>query len=236
MTAPARDLLEALRARGALFHGELVAATRRLPVEVEQGLWDLVSRGLVAADGFESVRALLGARERERRGRARERLRRGSRGRTGAEGRWALLPPADLARDPDERAQAVAEQLLARWGVVFRDLLVRETLAVSWREILWALRRLEARGAIRGGRFVTGFVGEQYALPGAVEALRRTRKLERTGEIVRVCGVDPLNLVGVLTPGPRIPAVRTQQVVYRDGVPVHERARASLPARRGLSA
>ena len=120
------------------------------------------------------------SRERERRGRRHERLRRGSRGRTGAEGRWALLPPPDLARDPDERAQAVAEQLLARWGVLFRDLLARETLAVSWREILWALRRLEARGAIRGGRFVTGFVGEQYALPGAVEALRRTRKLERT--------------------------------------------------------
>jgi len=222
---PARDLLETLRARGALFHGELVAATRRLPVEVEQGLWDLVSRGLVAADGFESVRALLGARERERRGRARERLRRGSRGRTGAEGRWALLPAADLARDPDERAQAVAEQLLARWGVVFRDLLVRETHVIAWREILWALRRLEARGAIRGGRFVTGFVGEQYALPGAVEALRRTRKLERTGEMVRLSAVDPLNLVGVVTPGPRIPAVRTQQVVYRDGAPVQ-----SLPA------
>jgi ATP-dependent Lhr-like helicase len=115
--------------------------------------------------------------------------------------------------------------------VVFRDLLVRETLAVSWREILWALRRLEARGAIRGGRFVTGFVGEQYALPGAVDALRRTRRLERTGEIVRVSGVDPLNLVGVLTPGPRVPALRTQQVVYRDGAPV-----ASEPARAGAAA
>ena len=119
-------------------------------------------------------------------------MRRGPRGRAGAEGRWALLPPPDLAGDPDERAQAVAEQLLARWGVLFRDLLVRETLAVSWREILWALRRLEARGAIRGGRFVTGFVGEQYALPGAVEALRRTRRLERTGEMVRLSAVDPL--------------------------------------------
>jgi ATP-dependent Lhr-like helicase len=138
-------------------------------------------------------------------------------------------------RDPDERAQAVAEQLLARWGVVFRDLLVRETLAVSWREILWALRRLEARGAIRGGRFVTGFVGEQYALPGAVEALRRTRRLERTGETVRLSAVDPLNLVGVLTPGPRIPAVRTQQVVYRDGLPLRD-APAAAAGERGLSA
>ena len=180
----ARDLLETLRARGALFHGELVAATRRLPVEVEQGLWDLVSRGLVTADGFESrARAARRARARAARPPARTaaaRLRAGGRAPRGA-GR--CCPRADLAGDPDERAEAVAEQLLARWGVVFRDLLVRETLAVSWREILWALRRLEARGAIRGGRFVTGFVGEQYALPGAVEALRRTRRLERTGEI-----------------------------------------------------
>jgi ATP-dependent Lhr-like helicase len=229
----ARDLYETLRTRGALFHGELVAATRRLPIEVEQGLWDLVSRGLVAADGFESVRALLGHRERERRGRARDRLRRGPRGRAGAEGRWALLPAADLSQDADTRAQAVAEQLLARWGVVFRDLLVRETLAVSWRDILLALRRLEARGAIRGGRFVTGFVGEQYALPGAVEALRRTRRLERNGETVRLSAVDPLNLVGIITPGPRIPALRTQQVVYRDGLPLRDVAAAGAP---GLSA
>jgi ATP-dependent Lhr-like helicase len=106
--------------------------------------------------------------------------------------------------------------------VVFRDLLARETLALAWREIQWALRRLEARGTLRGGRFVTGFSGEQYALPGAVEALRQTRRLERCGELVRVCAVDPLNLVGILTPGPRIPALRTQEVVYRDGLPVRE--------------
>ena len=117
-------------------------------------------------------------------------------------------------------AEAVAEQLLARWGVVFRDLVARETLAVSWREVLWAFRRLEARGTIRGGRFVTGFVGEQYALPEAVEGLRETRRRERSGEIVRVAAVDPLNLVGILTPGPRIPAVRRHAVVYHDGAPV----------------
>jgi ATP-dependent Lhr-like helicase len=132
--------------------------------------------------------------------------------------------------DVETLAEAVAEQLLARWGVVFRDLVARETLAVSWREILWAFRRLEARGAIRGGRFVTGFVGEQYALPGAVEALRETRRRERTGEIVRVAAVDPLNLVGILTPGPRVPAVRRHAVVYRDGAPVP--ASGAAPATR----
>jgi ATP-dependent Lhr-like helicase len=91
---------------------------------------------------------------------------------------------------------------------------------VPWREVLWALRRLEARGTVRGGRFVTGFVGEQYALPAAVDLLRETRRRERAGEIVRVTAVDPLNLVGVVTPGPRVPAVRGNVVVYRDGIPV----------------
>jgi ATP-dependent Lhr-like helicase len=96
----------------------------------------------------------------------------------------------------------------------------RETLAVPWREILWALRRLEARGTVRGGRFVTGFVGEQYALPAAVDLLRETRRRERAGELVRVAAVDPLNLVGIVTPGLRVPAVRGNVVAYRDGAPV----------------
>jgi ATP-dependent Lhr-like helicase len=214
-----RELLELLRQRGALFQTELTAGTRRLPIEVEEGLWDLVARGWVSADGFQSVRALLGSRE--RRGR--------SRVRAAPQGRWALMPePSGLERD--RLAEAVAGQLLGRWGVLLRDVLVRENLALPWRELLWALRRLEERGLVRGGRFATGFVGEQYALPGAVEALRHTRRLERRGEIVRVSAVDPLNLVGVLTPGARVPAVRTREVVYRDGLPV---AAGELGARRG---
>jgi ATP-dependent Lhr-like helicase len=100
---------------------------------------------------------------------------------------------------------------------VFRDLLARETLAVPWREVLWALRRLEARGSARGGRFVTGFVGEQYALPGAVDALRQVRRRERTGEVVTLSAADPLNLAGILLPGPRVPALRGRSVRYRDG-------------------
>jgi ATP-dependent Lhr-like helicase len=230
----ARDVLEALRARGALFYNDLVAATGRLRVEVEEGLWDLVSRGLVTADGFGSVRALLTARERWAKRAARlprgRRLRRSAREVVvGAEGRWSLLlsPPVEPdAADLESLAEAVAEQLLARWGVVFRDLAMRETLAIPWREVLWALRRMEARGTARGGRFVTGFVGEQYALPEAVEALRQTRRRERAGETVGVAAVDPLNLTGVITPGPRVPAVRGNAVIYRDGLP------ASSPAER----
>jgi ATP-dependent Lhr-like helicase len=196
---------------------------------VEEGLWDLVSRGLVTADGFGSVRALLTARERWAKRAARPRggrLRRGAREIVvGAEGRWSIFmspEPLDAegGADVETLAEAVAEQLLARYGVVFRDLAVRESLAVPWREVLWALRRMEARGTARGGRFVTGFVGEQYALPDAVEALRQTRRRERSDETVRLAAVDPLNLTGLITPGPRVPATRGNAVTYRDGLPI----------------
>jgi ATP-dependent Lhr-like helicase len=222
---PTLDVLECLRQRGALFFHDLVAATGRLGVEVTDALWDLVARGLVTADGFGSVRALFSARQRWSRRAARpgpvERLRRSGRA-GGGEGRWALVPapPARGAVDVEVLAEAIAEQLLARWGVVFRDVVAREALAIPWREVLWAFRRLEARGTIRGGRFVTGFVGEQYALPEAVERLRAIRREARSGQIVRVPAVDPLNLVGILTPGPRMPAIRHRTVVFHDGAPV----------------
>jgi ATP-dependent Lhr-like helicase len=135
--------------------------------------------------------------------------------------------------DRDALAEAVAEQLLARWGVVFRDLVARETLALPWRDVLWALRRMEARGTVRGGRFVTGFTGEQYALPEAVEQLRSVRRSPRTGETVHLSATDPLNLVGIITPGPRVPAVRTNTVTYVDGLPVD--AAGGLPTARAAS-
>jgi ATP-dependent Lhr-like helicase len=223
---PARDVLECLRTRGALFYHDLVTVTGRLGVEVTEALWDLVARGVATADGFGSVRALLSARARWTRRAGRpapaERLRRAAARGGNGEGRWALVPAASMAErvDAETLADAVAEQLLARWGVVFRDLVARETLAIPWREVVWALRRLEARGTARGGRFVTGFVGEQFALPEAVEGLRQTRRRERQGETVRIAAVDPLNLVGIVTPGPRVPAVRRNAVVYHDGAPV----------------
>jgi ATP-dependent helicase Lhr and Lhr-like helicase len=251
----AAEILEALRQRGALFHAELRAATGRLPVEVEEGLWDLVARGLVTADGFQAVRSLFSARETFRRRQRRpaplsrtHRVlghRQATAWREGGEGRWALLPdalslraggPLPLAGEPegpadpgpgpepawdaDALAEAVAEQLLQRWGVVLFDLMARETLALPWREVAWALRRLEARGLIRGGRFVAGFTGEQYALPEAVEELRRVRRSARSGQEVRLSAADPLNLVGVILPGSRVPAVRTNWVTYRDGLPL----------------
>ena len=217
-----RDVIDALRQYGAMFLPELATAAHRLPAEVETALWDGVARGLLTADGFAAVRSLLAGRQVSS-GRpypARRGLRRGSTGQAGAGGgRWSLLPGARVVDDRDGLAEAVAEQLLARWGVVFRDVIARETLALPWRDVLWALRRMEARGTVRGGRFVTGFSGEQYAAPEAVDQLRTVRRAPRDGEVVHLSAADPLNLVGIITPGPRVPALRTNTVTYTDGVP-----------------
>jgi ATP-dependent Lhr-like helicase len=221
-----QDVLEALREHGALFQSDLTTVTRRMPTEVEEALWDAVARGLVTADGFQAVRSLL-FRRKAARAAVRRRLRRGSTpGATRSSGRWSLVPGVVATEDPDELAEAVAEQLLARWGVVFRDLLVRETLTVPWRDVLWALRRMEARGTIRGGRFVNGFSGEQYAVPEAIEVLRSVRKSQRNGEVVRISAADPLNLVGIVLPGPRVPALPTNSLTYVDGVVAGEEALA----------
>ncbi|MHB8593556.1 MAG: DEAD/DEAH box helicase [Acidimicrobiales bacterium] len=218
----AGDVLQALRANGALFHAEIGSLTGRLPVEVEEGLWDLVTRGIVTADGFQAVRSLLSARQSWNRRHRHEHRRAGGRRvptpRQGGEGRWALLPSVGAVADADELAEQVAGQLLARWGIVFWDLMVRENLAVAWREVVWALRRLEARGVVRGGRFVAGFAGEQYALAEAVDELRRVRRVERGGERVAINAADPLNLVGIVLPGPRVAAVRTNRLTYVDGL------------------
>ncbi len=136
-----------------------------------------------------------------------------------APGRWSLVPAIGADLDRDELSEAVAELLLNRWGVVFRDLAVHDSIRSPWRDVQWALRRLEDRGLVRGGRFVTGFSGEQYALPAAAEQLAHVRKLPRTGERVEVNATDPLNLTGVLTGSGNIPALRTRTVVYIDGIP-----------------
>jgi ATP-dependent helicase Lhr and Lhr-like helicase len=210
------DVLDVLRQRGALFPPDLESLTGRLPAEVEEALWDGVARGLVTADGFRAVRTLF-ARRAAQNAPGRRRLRRGSQLSSRTAGRWSLLPEPPADCDPDDLAEAVAEQLAARWGVVFRDLLARENLAVPWREVLWALRRMEARGTICGGRFVPGFSGEQFAHPDAEGMLREIRKRPRTGETVVLSAADPLNLAGIVLPGPRIPAVATNTVTYVDG-------------------
>ena len=226
------DVLDALRWQGALFRHDLAAAADLSPADIDAALWDGVARGLVTADGFRAIRSLLRRGDRQpfvpRRG-----LRRGAGAvPTGSAGRWSLLPNPMADADRDELAEAVAEQLAARWGVVFRDLAVRESLAVSWRDVLWAFRRMEARGTIRGGRFVTGFSGEQYAHPDAIDVLRSVRKQPRSGEIVRLSAADPLNLTGVVLPGPRVPAIGSNTVTYTDGAvaPAATDANSAAPA------
>jgi ATP-dependent Lhr-like helicase len=202
----AQALVELLGRSGAVFLADLAAMAGRMASEVEGTLWELVSAGAVTCDGFSGLRALIepaGRHERRRAG--------------AAGGRWALLRRDAPAPD---RLERLAAQYLRRWGVVFRDLLGREAAPPPWREMLPVYRRLEARGEIRGGRFVAGFTGEQFALPDAVPALRAVRRSPREGaERVELSGADPLNLVGILTPGERIPATLGHRVAYVDGAP-----------------
>jgi ATP-dependent Lhr-like helicase len=174
-------------------------------------LWELVAAGVVTADGFDNLRSLIDPKRRAGQGSGRTSRPRHS------SGRWALLY-TDQAAEKEKATEATCWMLLKRYGVVFRDLLARETNLPRWRDLQMAFRRLEDRGEIRGGRFVSGFLGEQFALPVAVESLRGTRKLPPTGEIVTLSAADPLNLVGILVPGERVPAISGKLVAFRDGV------------------
>jgi len=250
----AADVLAALRARGACFRPELATLAGRLPAEGDEGLWDLVARGIVTADAFTAVRSLLSARDRwSTRTYRRPDGRRGA-GRAGAvrpglarrrapagtgigEGRWSLLPvedgvdregsgasTSDVLTQPanEELAEAVAWQLLARWGVVAWEVWARESFHIPWREVVWALRRLEARGVALGGRFVVGLSGEQYALPEAAADLLKVHRRAPSGEQLVVAGADPLNVTGSIVGGTRVPTRRNQRVIFRDGVVVDD--------------
>ena len=223
------EILEALEAKGARFLAELAADIGRLPTDVENGLGDGIARGLLTADSFGALRSLLNRTRTHQHfkqyrppipnqmSRGRRRSWRSGTPRTS--GRWALLPQPEAGGDPDELAELFAEQLLARWGVVFRDVFVLENSAIPWRDVLWALRRLEARGVVRGGRFITGFTGEQFALPEAAADLRFVRRQPRNGQQITLNATDPLNLTGPILGTPRIPAVRTRQITLKDGLP-----------------
>ena len=214
-----RTVLDHLGSRGACFASDVVAATRLRPDEVERALWEGVARGSVMCDGFEAIRARMAPESTVvRRTRRFGYGARPTGGTASAAGRWSPVPePGELGLDGHDLAETVAEQLLQRWGVLFRDLAARDDLRLPWRELQAALRRLEDRGLIRGGRFVSGFAGEQYALPEAMDHLARIRRRPRTGVRVTVNATDPLNLVGSIIPGPAVPAVRTNRVVFVDG-------------------
>jgi ATP-dependent helicase Lhr and Lhr-like helicase len=204
-----------LERRGASFFHELAPLSGLLPTQVEQALGELAGLGLVTSDSFAGLRALITpSSKRKPLGGARRRHRTAPFGIESA-GRWSLVE-----RAAEESAEAVARSLLRRYGVVFRRILAREAGAPPWRELLLVYRRLEGRGEVRGGRFVSGMSGEQFALPEAVGQLRAERRRPASGRLVAVGAADPLNLTGIITPGERVAAVGRSRVLYRDGVPV----------------
>ena len=223
----AQLVLDFLRHRGASFFADIVRGTGKLKAEIETALWELVAAGVVTADGFDNLRSLIDPKRRAGQGSGRT-----ARPRHSA-GRWALLY-TEQEVERNRSVEATCWMLLKRYGVVFRDLLARETNLPKWRELQIAFRRLEDRGEIRGGRFVDGFLGEQFALPVAVESLRNTRKLPLSGEVVTVSAADPLNLVGIVVPGDRVPAISGRSVSFRDGVAVLPESPVLL-ARTGLA-
>jgi ATP-dependent Lhr-like helicase len=213
----AQIVLDFLRQRGASFFADIVRGTEKLKAEIETALWELVAAGLVTADGFDNLRSLIDPKRRAGQGSGRA-----MRPRHNA-GRWALLHAEEVVERP-RAVEAACWMLLRRYGIVVRDVLAREANLPPWRELLVGFRRLEDRGEIRGGRFVDGFLGEQFALPVAVESVRALRKLEAghvsTSLPIILSAADPLNLVGILVPGERVPAISGNSVSYRDGIAI----------------
>jgi ATP-dependent Lhr-like helicase len=240
LTPKAQQVAQFIQSHGASFFDEIVEGAHLLPVQVEEGLAELVALGLVNSDSFGGLRALLVPTDR-RRPSARDARRKRRITIFGMQdaGRWAMVRRRPEAREakpePETSAQTshlqppasaddiehICRALLRRWGVVFWKLLQREAdWLPPWRQLLTCLRRLEARGEIRGGRFVAGFSGEQFALPEAVGPLRDARRKPDSSELISLSAADPLNLIGIITPGGRLPALTGNRVLYRDGIPV----------------
>jgi ATP-dependent Lhr-like helicase len=241
LSSKAQAVAEYIRRHGASFFDELTDGTGLLPVQAEEALAELVALGVVNSDSFGGLRALLVPSDRRRPAAGGRRRRRIALFGMDAAGRWALIhrdahdtrtdqrgaaqadPAARVAeiRRDEETIEHVARVLLRRWGVVFWRLLAREAQWLPpWRDLLMCYRRLEARGEIRGGRFVAGFTGEQFAATEAIGLMREVRRRPPSQQSVSLSGADPLNLVGILTPGARLPALAGNRVLYRDGVPV----------------
>jgi ATP-dependent Lhr-like helicase len=230
----AREVAACLEHQGASFLADIARDTGLLKVKVEEALWQLVAQGLATGDGIAGLRVLL-APEHERAGKRRGfRILRGGRSpeRAMPVGRWSLWRRPGHGEIPEgARNERRARQLLQRYGVVFRDLLARENHLPPWRALLQMFRRWEARGEIRGGRFVDGFVGEQFALPDAVETLRAGRRAPKHDGPVIVAAADPLNLVGILSPGGKISPYSNQVIAYQKGIPVEVGALGAVLSR-----
>ena len=232
LSAGAQVVLDFLRQRGASFFVDMVRATGKLKAEVETALWELVAVGLVTADGFENLRSLINPKQINPKQLHAKQVAAGrsSRPRHNS-GRWAILH-AEEAVDRWRSVESACWMLLRRYGIVIRDVLAREANLPPWRELCLAFRRLEDRGEIRGGRFVDGFLGEQFALPVAVDSVREMRRADAAQGTIALSAADPLNLVGILVPGDRVPAISGNRVSFREGVaiPLAEAASASSAA------
>jgi ATP-dependent Lhr-like helicase len=230
----AREVASFLERQGASFLTDIARDTGLLKVKVEEALWQLVAHGLATGDGIAGLRVLL-TPEHERAGKRRAfRVLRGGRSpdRAMPVGRWALWRRRAGSEAPEGASnERKAGQLLRRYGVVFRDLLARENRLPPWRTLLQIYRRWEARGEIRGGRFVDGFVGEQFALPEAVERLRAGRREAKPADPVIVASADPLNLVGILSPGAKVSPYSNQVIAYHRGVPIEVGALGAVLSR-----
>lgn len=228
LSAPAHKVMDALHQHGASFFIDLVRQTGLLRTQLEEALAELVARGLVTSDSFAGLRALITPQHKRPGFGHGRRRRRSTAVSVDDAGRWSLLRSPRAAVDYDsaakpfdtEEVEHIAATLLQRYGVVFRKVLERENNLPPWRELLYVYRRMEARGEIRGGRFVQGFSGEQFAVPEAVAELRDVRKQGKEGMLLNISACDPLNLVGVITPGGRVPAQVNNRILYRDGVPI----------------
>ena len=217
---------EYLRDRGASFFTDIVDGTKLLRSQVEESLAELVAAGVVVSDSFTGLRALLTPGSKKTQAAARRKHRQPVYDMASA-GRWSIISRADLpasssqkpsTADP-ETTEQVARILLKRYGVVFKRLLEREGIAMPWRVLLRMYHRLEARGEIRGGRFVAGISGEQFALPEAVGMLRAIRREGAKESMISVSAADPLNLVGIIVPGNRLTSHTSNRILYHDGVP-----------------
>jgi ATP-dependent Lhr-like helicase len=246
LSSDAQAVLEALRAQGAMFATDILRATPLLPGQLDNALGELVVRGLITSDGIAGlrslVRAAVGADQKESARRRRPRVVRRRRS-SGTTGRWSVwrndtsfseepkATASPTSTDRERRREVVEQwawQMIRRWGVVFKDLLRRETGAPPWWELVQVYRRLEARGELRGGRFIKGVAGEQFALADAIRELRACRDAEPSQQITVLSGADPLNLIGIVTGDVRVPATAGNRIAWLDGRPVAARESGEL--------
>ena len=240
LSSTAKAILESLKQRGASFFVDIVGDTKMLRTHCEEGLAELAAMGLVTSDSYAGLRALITpTNKRPAFGKQHRQRRKSSKtSSVDSAGRWSIIANANEIEEEkiqaswiktdEEALKHIAYTLLKRYGVVFRKVLERESNLPPWRELLYVYRRMEARGEIRGGRFVEGFSGEQFALPEAVGLLRKQRNSKVQLPTLVISATDPLNLIGIILPGERISALHTNRILFKNGLPVAKQLNSDI--------